>query len=978
MATGTPAVGFVVPIYNAGMALDRTMESLVAQTRGDWTAILVDDGSTDDSRARADDWAVRDPRVRVIGRENGGASAARNTALAALDTPYVVFVDADDWIAPNHLETLVPIAEAAGADALSFCSYVRVSADGVPLPPDFCAALERDAFAVLAERCEPAIHCVVVRRETVLTLGGFDEDLRTCEDWDLWQRIARAGIRFVGVQEPLAFYRMRDGSLSTRYEQVEVDASVVFARGATADPRVPHPDPRYAAGSAVSAALLQLGVLAEAAGAGDADALATLIEQPPLDTSFPAFAAQFINGWQRAHPSAIEAPAAQWPAMAEALAPLFRAIAERPGGEAPARDLRTRFVLSLFDLDPLTVPVRADDWLGVTMPINQLSTVPAPDGVTGLYCRLTAGGEPLGVVALPVFGPVAPATLARAAIENLSVKAIVRGMRARPHFVGALVKHSGRLALAASRREVVGRSGLKRSRSGLVRRLLVDALADTLAGRKIEGSEAIARARASELAERTRAATPAPGIAPVQVHAEELDIDDGRKDYWEHIFANPDPWSYDTPYEAEKYERTMQLVRHEPVRSALELACAEGHFTRRLAGAVDQLLATDISENALSRARERCGTDGNITYRQLDFFEGEIPTGHDLIVCSEVLYFAPDDAQLGRIAHKIAAALSPEGRLVTAHARVLADDLGHTGFDWGDQFGVMRINAAFEAAGLVLEEQLRTELYRISSYRRTDRTITPRIVELPMTDDLEVELRRFIIFGGVAARRSDVADELALRIPVLCLPEIRGDAEVAQLRVILRFLRAHGYTSLRLPELAALQRRAVAANGRPIAIVVGEIEPTLALDTVMPIFQAHDFHATFGLSVRKLAYGAAEMGVAIGATVAHGFDWAVLTDEAALEADVSASLELLATARGRLAAWQGRDEVIGLIEDWAEDPRFNTLVVQAGLAPVIGPAPGFVDVERDEPVWRRIGIDAEDGIGMLCEKLRRDRTIGRS
>jgi SAM-dependent methyltransferase len=519
---------------------------------------------------------------------------------------------------------------------------------------------------------------------------------------------------------------------------------------------------------------------------------------------------------------------------------------------------------------------------------------------------------------------------------------------------------------------VIGRSGLKRSRGGLVRRWLTDALGDALAGGGTTGSEAAARAHADALADRARAAIPARTIDAAQIHADELDINDGRKDYWEHIFANPDPWSYDTPYEAEKYERTMALVRREPVRSALELACAEGHFTRRLAGAVDRLLATDISENALSRAQERCSEHANIDYRQLDFFDGEIPGGHDLILCSEVLYFAPDDAKLDHIAGKIAAALADEGRLVTAHAHVLADDPAHTGFDWGDQFGVTRINAAFERAGLVLEAQQRTELYRVSAYRRTTRAIEPEIVDLPMTDDLEIELRRFILFGGAAVLRSDVADERALRIPILCLPGIRTDADIEQLRVVLRYLRAHGYSGLRLRDLARMQRDARAAQGRPIAIVVSDVDPSMALNTVMPLFQAHDLHATFGLSVKQALD--TDPGEAIAGTVANGFDWAIVADEAADAVEIQVSLDLLATARGRLSAWQGGGDVAALIEDWAEDPRFQSLVTQAGFAPVIGPAPGFLDLERNETVWRRIALDAEDGTGMLCEKLRRDRS----
>ena len=96
----------VVPVYNVEQYLEQCLESLQAQNYGDYEVICVNDGSTDSSREILTAWEARMPQMRVIDRENGGLSAARNTGLQDAKGEYVVFVDSDDWVEPNFLECL--------------------------------------------------------------------------------------------------------------------------------------------------------------------------------------------------------------------------------------------------------------------------------------------------------------------------------------------------------------------------------------------------------------------------------------------------------------------------------------------------------------------------------------------------------------------------------------------------------------------------------------------------------------------------------------------------------------------------------------------------------------------------------------------------------------------------------------------------------------------------------------------------------
>lgn len=96
----------VVPIYNVEQYLEQCLESLLAQSYGDYEVICVNDGSTDGSREILTAWESRMPQMRVIDRENGGLSAARNTGLQAATGDYVLFVDSDDWLETSALEIL--------------------------------------------------------------------------------------------------------------------------------------------------------------------------------------------------------------------------------------------------------------------------------------------------------------------------------------------------------------------------------------------------------------------------------------------------------------------------------------------------------------------------------------------------------------------------------------------------------------------------------------------------------------------------------------------------------------------------------------------------------------------------------------------------------------------------------------------------------------------------------------------------------
>ena len=119
----------IVPVYNVEKLLPRCLDSILAQTYRDFTLILVNDGSTDGSGKICDGYAEKDERIRVIHKENGGLSSARNEGIELqkkLDNDLIAFVDSDDYIDPEMYGTMISALDKSGADiAVCLWSYLH-------------------------------------------------------------------------------------------------------------------------------------------------------------------------------------------------------------------------------------------------------------------------------------------------------------------------------------------------------------------------------------------------------------------------------------------------------------------------------------------------------------------------------------------------------------------------------------------------------------------------------------------------------------------------------------------------------------------------------------------------------------------------------------------------------------------------------------------------------------------------------------
>ncbi|UCI10740.1 glycosyltransferase family 2 protein [Mesorhizobium sp. B1-1-8] len=246
-----PQVSIIIPVHNQPLLVLEAVDSLRVQSIGDWEAILVDDGSTDETPMVLQKLAAQDARISLLVQTNKGAAAARNLGAANAKADWLLFLDSDDWLAPRAVESLICAAgeniDLVHALGLRVCGPNSQSRSQVQLPP------KDDLFHRLTWTATFMVHACLLRRSTFQELGGFDETLMGCADWDLWQRVVRSGARYAGVDEIVAFYRQTESSLSTNYGQELRDGLVVIDRGHGRDPRVVRPYPAYAEGAQRSA-----------------------------------------------------------------------------------------------------------------------------------------------------------------------------------------------------------------------------------------------------------------------------------------------------------------------------------------------------------------------------------------------------------------------------------------------------------------------------------------------------------------------------------------------------------------------------------------------------------------------------------------------------------------------------------------------------------------------------------------------------
>lgn len=222
-----PKVSIIVPVFKAERYLRQCIESILTQTFTDWECILVDDGSPDHSGAICDEYAARDARIRVIHKENGGVSSARNVALGRMTGKWLTFVDSDDCLYPNALQRWVEVAEQNNLDLIQ-CHFNREYKEG---------QVDGNATEVLTAThyadSENYLTCVwgtifktIIVKEHSLR---FDENVKLGEDQIFLLNYMQLCTRIQRIGDVLYFYRNNEqGSVNNPKPEYEMGSVRAF------------------------------------------------------------------------------------------------------------------------------------------------------------------------------------------------------------------------------------------------------------------------------------------------------------------------------------------------------------------------------------------------------------------------------------------------------------------------------------------------------------------------------------------------------------------------------------------------------------------------------------------------------------------------------------------------------------------------------------------------------------------------------
>ncbi len=211
-----PEISVVIPCYNQGAYVHEAVESVLAQTCQPLEIIIVDDGSTDESTAKALS-RYSGSGITILRTENRGPAAARNSGVRASGGRYILTLDADDWFEPTFIERAAAILDTQGGVGVVTCWYRAFGArSDVRRPPGGGVA------DFLVRNCCPA--SALFRRQCWIHANGWDESMRSsCEDWEFWISVVRCGWQVHTIPEVLFNYRVHPGTRSGAPGEVHVE-----------------------------------------------------------------------------------------------------------------------------------------------------------------------------------------------------------------------------------------------------------------------------------------------------------------------------------------------------------------------------------------------------------------------------------------------------------------------------------------------------------------------------------------------------------------------------------------------------------------------------------------------------------------------------------------------------------------------------------------------------------------------------------
>jgi glycosyltransferase involved in cell wall biosynthesis len=217
-----PLISIVVPCYNKANYLHKTLQSVLEQTYAKWECLIVDDGSTDNSRSIADYFCADDSRFKCISKKNSGVADSRNLGAKEALGEYLIFLDADDILLRDKLKVSVEAFIQNSTLDVVYSDYLTVINDDFlkPRKPVFRSKLKGDPYWDILKNWDSSliipIHSCLYRRELIIKNRlKFCNKLANKEDWDFLIEVSGVTKNFYHISNPQCLYRLVPDSRST-------------------------------------------------------------------------------------------------------------------------------------------------------------------------------------------------------------------------------------------------------------------------------------------------------------------------------------------------------------------------------------------------------------------------------------------------------------------------------------------------------------------------------------------------------------------------------------------------------------------------------------------------------------------------------------------------------------------------------------------------------------------------------------------
>lgn len=222
MSQSPYTIDVIIPAYNAGMFIAQTLQSVLLQDAPIHSVIVVNDGSSDDTQAKVLGFAQQNPELNLIliNQANSGLSAARNAGIKQSHADYIALLDADDLWQPNKISSQIELLKHRSQPLLGvvYCGYRLIDEIGQVIstkPRDIISpTLRGNIYQSLLRGnfISGSGSSALIKRTVFNAVGLFDEQLKACEDWDMWLRIARQ-FQFDYVDSDLVLIRVHPNNM---------------------------------------------------------------------------------------------------------------------------------------------------------------------------------------------------------------------------------------------------------------------------------------------------------------------------------------------------------------------------------------------------------------------------------------------------------------------------------------------------------------------------------------------------------------------------------------------------------------------------------------------------------------------------------------------------------------------------------------------------------------------------------------------